>query len=183
VITDKYTYIEQYHYGVPKSGLVGGNFPLLKFPTLIGDPASESDARATTSVARHLSGHFEYIWNQRGTQPLRRLLEGHNIGVAKSAWECKLANLFSNRMWAEERIKYLLSHEDTEIKLIGISLRDLFHAGKGLYTTIQPVSKKVSVRALMLDSFSEHCCPKQDRVVRRFIESKGFESWETGISE
>ncbi len=155
VITDKHTYIEQYHYGMPKSGLVGGNFPLLKFPTLGMSSGADAGTLVATSVAHHLSGHFDYIWNQRGTSSLEHLLAGHNIGVSKSAWECRLANLFASRPWAEERIKYLISHESKEIKLIGISLRDFFHAGKGLYTAIQESSKSIRIRALMLDPLSE----------------------------
>ena len=155
VITDSHTYIEQYHYGVQKSGLVGGNFPLLRFPSLIPESRDKADIRATTSVAEQLLGHFEYVWNQRGTSTLPHLMKGRNIGVSKSAWECKLANLFSSRYWAEDRIKYLLAYELNEIMLIGISLRDFFHAGKGLYTSIQEASTRVPVKALILDPLSE----------------------------
>ena len=155
VITDSHTYIEQYHYGVRKSGLVGGNFPLLRFPALIPDLDGDVGANSTTSVPAQLKGHFDYIWDQRGTAPLTHLTQGHNIGVSKSAWECRLANLFSSRSWAEDRIKYLFSQEKFEIKLIGISLRDFFHAGKGLYTSVQDAAKNARVRALVLDPFSE----------------------------
>jgi hypothetical protein len=70
------------------------------------------------------------------------LYDEHNIGASKNVWECKLINLFTNRSEAEKWIVYILNHADPEkgIKLIGISLRDYFHAGKGFYVTIQKVS-------------------------------------------
>jgi hypothetical protein len=155
VITDSHTYIEQYHYGLQKSGVAGGNFPLMRFKTKIPRSGGAQAGNPRAEVAAELYGHFDYIWKQRGTAPLTHLTQGHNIGVSKSAWECGLANLFSSRSWAEERIKYLLLHETKEIRLIGISLRDYFHAGKGLHTAIVEASDRVSVRALILDPYSD----------------------------
>jgi hypothetical protein len=173
VITDSHTYIEQYHYGLHKSGLAGGNFPLMRFKTVIPGSSISVAGSSITAVAAQLYGHFEYIWRQLGTVPLTHLTQGHNIGVSKSAWECGLANLFSSRSWAEERIKYILLHETKEIKLIGISLRDFFHAGKGLYTAIVEASNRVSVRALVLDPYSDQGRYRSEREEPGVITSGG----------
>ena len=148
VITDTHTYIEQYHYGLPKSGLKGGHFPLLKFPT-------------DSEVGRHLEGHFEYIWNDH-SRKLPELISHHMVGVSKNAWECALMNLFPTRSHAEERIAYLLESATTEIKLIGISLRDFLHGGRKFYRILKKIcsqkdadGKGVTIKVLCLDPFSE----------------------------
>jgi hypothetical protein len=157
VITDNHTYIEQYHYGIPRSGLIGGNFPLLKFPTTI-----KSDQKlAGSNITEHLNGHFDYIWDKsnKRSQPLTYLLNDHMVGTSRSAWECKIVNIFNNRSLANERISCLLKKEQSEIKLIGISLRDFFHAGNDYYKIISDIvnvtNPKIKIKALLLDPLSQ----------------------------
>ncbi len=153
VITDRYVFIEQYHYGLKKSGLVGGTFPLLKFPNSRSLSANISEA----SVSDNLIGHFEYVWDEHNKRslPLVELLENKMIGISISAWESRLMNVFTTRENARERIAFLLRNENSSIKLIGISLRDFLHAGKNYYDILQQKSKKVSVQCLLLDPQSE----------------------------
>lgn len=148
VITDRHTYVEQYHYGLPKSGLKGGHFPLLKFPT-------------DSTVARHLEGHFDYVW-QHHSVPLDDILQRQMVGVSRPTRSCGLVNLFPSRSLAEERLAYLLDEPRGTIRLIGISLRDFFHAGRRFYRILERVcvpardaENGLTVRALLLDPLSE----------------------------
>ncbi len=144
VITDTHTYIEQYHYGLPKSGLVGGSFPLLKFP---------SDSQ----VAKHLEGHFTYIWENH-SRPLVDLLVKREVGVSKNAWECQLMNLYPSRSEAEDRIAYILANASGEVGMLGISLRDFFHGGRRFYKILasrDSSAKARQIRALLLNPESD----------------------------
>ena len=159
VITDEHTYVEQYHYGIKRSGLVGGNFPLLKFPTTIkpGRKLNES------TISEHLNGHFDYVWDDchKRSLPLNYLLDLHMVGTSRSAWECGIVNIFQSRSIAKDRIKVLMKNEKKEIRLIGISLRDFFHAGNDYYTVLREISSNkhddgnISIKALLLDPLCE----------------------------
>lgn len=166
IITDKYVYIEQYHYGLFQPGQLGGNFPMLKFSRVHIEP--DSLEHTTTE---YLEKHFDYIWEKRiGTIPIKDFSNEHNIGVSKVAWECGLSNMFidyDNEL-AKERIKYVLSLPESsiqkqsnhlpetpankQIKLIGVSLRDFFYDGDGFYSAIERIDQQgVTIRVLLLD--------------------------------
>lgn len=178
VITDKYTYVEQYHYGVKRSGLVGGNFPVFKVrtTTMPGNKLDEA------TISEHLIGHFSYVWDGVGrrSQELDYITKEHNIGTSTNAWICSIRNIFQNRAEAKERINILLGdesnnksntkevNESREIKLIGISLRDFFHAGSEYYRILRDISssedgKSATIKALILDPLSEQGTLRSER--------------------
>lgn len=169
VITDDFTYLEQYHYGLAESGLKGGNVPVLKF-------SSNSD------VANQLTGHFDYVWIHHSIA-FHETEVAMMVGVPKNAEECQLVNLFPTRADAVRRIEYLFQYEATQaiaaqanaassnagasettpqdgahrvVRLIGISLRDFFNKGP-FYTSMKTRfgSKPILVQALLLDPHSE----------------------------
>ena len=149
LITDESVFVEQYHYGLPRSGLVGGHVPVLKY-------------NKGSRVARHLIGHFDYVWQSRGTKTINELIDQYWTGISKSAWECKLINVFQSRKHAEGRIKYLLWNSTGTISLVGISLRDFLHSGSIYYQIIQVICNKsksdknsIKLECLLLDPRSE----------------------------
>lgn len=186
VITDNNTYIEQYHYGIPRAGLVGGNFPLLKFPTML-----KEDIRLSAStISEHLDGHFNYIWHEsnKRSQPLEYLLKDCMIGTSRSAWECKIVNIFNSRSLAKDRISRLLRKEENEIKLIGISLRDFFHAGNYYYQVLSdivcnnaPTQCNVKIKALLLDPASNQGILRSKREEPNVLKGNLYSEVKTSI--
>jgi len=149
VVTDQHTYVELYHYGEPRAGLIGGNFPLLKFPTV-------------SPLAADLGSHFDYIWDEHSND-LSELVDAHMVGVSKNAWECKIMNVFPTRSDADDRIAYLLQSAKGEVRLIGISMRDFFFGGRRFHSILRQICRPaegssetgVAVKALLLDPLCE----------------------------
>lgn len=138
IITDNYTFVEQYHY---REEITSGFMPVIQYDI-------------TSKVGKEMIRHFDFVWSR--SRDFKTYIKEKQRGIAEAIKDSKIVNMYLDRELLTKRLTYLIETVPGEIAVVGISLSSYITPGSILISGFDMKEKlNRSIRLLLLNPLSK----------------------------
>jgi hypothetical protein len=154
---DAVCYVQPYHFWARRSP--DAPIPVVKYRRALDE--------AGYSIHSDMLSHFDWVW-RNASIPVVDLLEHQAIGTDRGLAQCRVINIFTDRVEAEKRLRWVLDNAKETVWIQGISLQSFFRQDTELYASMFRLVEagKVRVRVLVLNP---NCEQAVLRAYREFL--------------